>query len=247
MTDSRSDVRRDHRPYWLKKAAAGFNRFYVRHFLAPQFDALGEGAQFLNPRHIEIIGPNIRAGKHAHINAERAHPVKICVWFSGERLGHIDIGDHVLISPGTRIISSIGISIGSNTMIASGCYLSDSDWHSLYDRTAEQGAAAPIVLEENVWLGVNVIVGKGVRIGRNSVIGAGSVVTRDIPANVVAGGCPATVRKALDPQQPIKLRSDLFADAQGLSRMVDTLDRAFLTRNSFLGWLRSQWFPRRGD
>lgn len=240
-------MRRDHRPYWLKKTAEAYNRFYVRHFLAPQFDALGEGAQFLNPRYIEIIGPNLRAGKHAHFNAERAYPVKLCAWFSGERLGRIDIGDHVLISPGTRIISSIGISIGSNTMIASGCYVSDSDWHSLYDRTAEQGAAAPIMLEENVWLGVNVVVGKGVTIGRNSVIGAGSVVTKNIPPNVVAAGNPAIVRKELDPSLPMRLRSDLFADPEGLSRMVDTLERAFLKRNTFLGWLRSQWFPRRGD
>ena len=53
--------------------------------------------------------------------------------------------------------------------------------------------AKPIVIGDNVWLGGGVIVCPGVTIGENSVIGAGSVVTRDIPANVVAVGNPARV------------------------------------------------------
>ncbi|WP_127793330.1 sugar O-acetyltransferase [Agromyces sp. LHK192] len=54
-------------------------------------------------------------------------------------------------------------------------------------------AARPITIGDNVWLGGGVIVCPGVSIGENSVIGAGSVVTRDIPANVVAVGNPARV------------------------------------------------------
>jgi maltose O-acetyltransferase len=54
-------------------------------------------------------------------------------------------------------------------------------------------AARPIVLGDNVWLGGGVIVCPGVSIGDNSVVGAGSVVTRDLPANVVAVGNPARV------------------------------------------------------
>jgi acetyltransferase-like isoleucine patch superfamily enzyme len=240
-------LRRDHRPHWIKRLSGAISRSYARYFLYPQFDALGEAAAFLGPRYVEVIGPNIRAGKHVHINAERAHPVKLCVWFSGERLGRIDIGDFVLISPGTRIISSIGITIGSNTMIASGCYISDSDWHSLYDRTAERGHAKPIVIEENVWLGLSVIVGKGVTIGKNSVIGAGSVVVGDIPPNVVAAGNPATVRRELDPTHEMRTRADFFADPVALASMVENLDRAFLKNNSTAGWLRSKWFPRQSD
>ncbi len=230
----------------MKRTAAALSRIYVRHFLHPQFDALGEGSAFLGARYVEVIGPNIRAGKHAHINAERAHPVKLCVWFSGTRLGRIEIGDHVLISPGTRIISSIGISIGSNTMIASGCYISDSDWHSLYDRTSEEGHAKPITIEENVWLGLNVIVGKGVTIGKNSVIGAGSVVVSDIPPNVVAAGNPAAVRRELEPGRAIRTRADFFADPK-LDGTIDQLDRAFLQKNTTIGWVRSRFFPTRND
>jgi maltose O-acetyltransferase len=58
-------------------------------------------------------------------------------------------------------------------------------------------AARPITLRDNVWLGGGVIVCPGVTIGENSVIGAGSVVTRDVPPNVVAVGNPARVLRDL--------------------------------------------------
>ena len=50
--------------------------------------------------------------------------------------------------------------------------------------------ALPITIEDGVWIGGHAVIAPGVRIGRNSVIGAGSVVTKDIPANVVAVGNP---------------------------------------------------------
>lgn len=61
------------------------------------------------------------------------------------------------------------------------------------ERRAKWEGAKPIVIGDNVWLGGGVIVCPGVTIGANSVIGAGSVVTRDVPANVVAVGNPARV------------------------------------------------------
>ncbi|MCS2572069.1 hypothetical protein NXX61_16750 [Bacteroides ovatus] len=62
----------------------------------------------------------------------------------------------------------------------------------------ERGKDAPIIIEDNVWLGMNVTVLKGVCIGENSLIGAGSIVTRDIPANVVAAGIPCRVVKSIN-------------------------------------------------
>jgi maltose O-acetyltransferase len=56
---------------------------------------------------------------------------------------------------------------------------------------------APIVLGDNVWLGAGVIVCPGVTIGDDTVVGAGSVVTRDLPAGVVAVGVPARVQRAI--------------------------------------------------
>ena len=57
--------------------------------------------------------------------------------------------------------------------------------------------SAPITLEDNVWLGGGVVVLPGVTIGRDTVVGAGSVVTRDLPAGVVAVGNPARVVREL--------------------------------------------------
>jgi maltose O-acetyltransferase len=56
---------------------------------------------------------------------------------------------------------------------------------------------APITLGDNVWLGGGVIVLPGVSIGDNTVVGAGAVVSRDLPANVIAAGVPARVTRAL--------------------------------------------------
>jgi maltose O-acetyltransferase len=59
-------------------------------------------------------------------------------------------------------------------------------------------AAKPITIEDNVWLGGGVIVLPGVTIGENTVVGSGAVVTKDLPANVVAVGNPAKAIRGLD-------------------------------------------------
>nr|WP_279611346.1 DapH/DapD/GlmU-related protein [Thermostichus vulcanus] len=64
-----------------------------------------------------------------------------------------------------------------------------------------QELAAPIHIGNNVWIGGGAILCPGIRIGNNTVIGAGSVVTRQIPANVIAVGNPCQVIKSLEPSQ----------------------------------------------
>jgi acetyltransferase-like isoleucine patch superfamily enzyme len=58
--------------------------------------------------------------------------------------------------------------------------------------------SSPVIIEDNVWIGINCIILKGVKIGKNSAIAAGSVVTRSIPANCLAAGNPARVVKTFD-------------------------------------------------
>jgi maltose O-acetyltransferase len=65
-------------------------------------------------------------------------------------------------------------------------------------RRAKWESGAPITIGDNAWLGGGVIVLPGVSVGENTVVGAGAVVTRDLPANVVAVGNPARVVRRLD-------------------------------------------------
>lgn len=105
----------------------------------------------------------------------------------------ITIGDNCGFS-GTVIGAFKNITLGNNVRCGANTLITDSDWHLDDPRS---GSPADVVIEDNVWLGVNCVVLKGVRIGKNSVIGANSVVTKDIPANVIAGGNPCKVIKPL--------------------------------------------------
>ena len=240
-------MRRDRRPYFIRRLQGAWNRFQTEHFLIPAFDAVGPGLSVSSPRNVEVFGGNIRLGTCVHLNAAVGNMIRLCTWTTDGREGRITLGDYVLVSPGSHIVASESISIGSNTMIASGCYISDSDWHDTYDRTRELDKHAPIVIGENAWLGVRVIVGKGVTIGENSIIGAGSVVTRDIPPNCIAAGNPARVVRELDPERAMRKRSELFAEPERVEQDMDRLMRYLLRENTLRGWLRSVFFPTRED
>ena len=92
------------------------------------------------------------------------------------------------------ILDTSPVRIGHGAFIVPGCVLACAG-HSLLPDERMQGlvTSAPITLEEHVWLGANVTVLGGVTIGRGSMIAAGSVVIRDVPAGVVAGGNPCRV------------------------------------------------------
>jgi acetyltransferase-like isoleucine patch superfamily enzyme len=239
-------MRKDHRPYRLKRAWLRLEAFYARRFVRPHLDHLGRGCTFMRPWCVEVFGPRISIADHATIIATADGRVRLSVWSNLEGEGRIRIGHSVLICPGVRIHSAAAVVIGNDCMLASRCYLTDSDWHGRYDRLS-MGPSAPVVLEDNVWLGDGVIVCKGVTIGCNSIIGAGAVVVRDIPANTVAAGNPARVVKTLDPNAPFVRRSHWFANAAGLRRDIDTFDRAMLGGNTLSGWLRYLVSPRQGD
>lgn len=93
-------------------------------------------------------------------------------------VGAITIGDDVQIGPNVQLLTPT--------------HPVEADL-----RRAGWEAAEPITIGANVWLGGGVIVLPGVTIGENSVVGAGSVVTRDLPADIVAMGTPARVTRSL--------------------------------------------------
>lgn len=118
----------------------------------------------------------------------------------------ITIGDHVGMSS-TSLRVKDSIRIGNHVNIGGDCLIMDSDTHSgnyiirrrggAFLKDSEINPSAPIVIEDDVWIGARCIVLKGVTIGTRSIIAAGSVVTKDIPPDVMAGGVPCKVIKVL--------------------------------------------------
>jgi len=94
----------------------------------------------------------------------------------------------------TVVAAAERVTIGDDVLCGANVTICDTDWHHPDPRRRhEPGPSAPVVIEDNVWLGMNVIVLKGVTIGRDAVIGAGSVVTKPVPAGMIAAGNPAVV------------------------------------------------------
>jgi acetyltransferase-like isoleucine patch superfamily enzyme len=240
-------MRQDRRPYWVKKNYLRYRSWYTRHFIKPACDFLGDHATFMKPWYTSISGPNIEIGHCATVISEPESRVKIGVWGRAPAEGRIRIGNYVLISPGTRISASDEILIGDGVMMAHGVYITDSDWHDIYDRTERSAKKCPVHIADNVWLGDRCTVLKGVSIGENSVVAACAVVTRDVPANVVVAGNPAKVVKELDTEKAIRTRAQYFADPVALERFFDGVDKSVLSENRTLAWLRMLVWPRRGD
>lgn len=240
-------MRREHKPYFIKRLLSLCNQFYVKHYFSKHFDVLGKNPQILAPRSAQIFGEHITAGDCMHLISSWDNPVKLTCWSGKGIQGKIAIGNYCLLSPGTTIMSAKGITIGDNCMFAAGSYISDSDWHGLYNRTRPFRCSKPIVLKDNVWIGHGAKVGKGVTIGENSVVAAGAVVVKDVPDNVVVGGNPAKVIKHLNPNRKMLKRDVLFQDADFYAENQHKLDRYVLQGNSLWGWLRYRFFPTNKD
>lgn len=113
-------------------------------------------------------------------------------------VGEVVVGDNTRIGLHDTVIGPVRI--GSDVNIAQGVVISGLN-HNFQDKSrtiASQGVCTSMItIEDDVWIGANSTITAGVTIGRHSVVAAGSVVTRDIPANTVAGGVPARVIKKL--------------------------------------------------
>ncbi|MCZ6830150.1 MAG: acyltransferase [Gammaproteobacteria bacterium] len=240
-------MRKDLRPYWVKKVYLRFRQWYAEHFLRPACDSLGPHHTIMKPWYVSIDGPNINIGKCVTIIGEPSKRVKLGVWGRDPESGRITVGDYVLISPGTRISASDEIVIGDSVMIANSVYITDSDWHGIYDRTERSEKVTPVHIGDNVWLGDHCVILKGVSIGENSVVGANAVVSRDVPPNMVVAGNPAHVVRELDPERGFKTRADYFAEPVQLEQFYDALERTLLGHNSLINWLRALLFPSTRD
>lgn len=125
---------------------------------------------------------------------------------------HIRVGDNFYCNVNAIFLDTNWITIGDNVKIGPRVNLLTAT-HPVDPgiRTALLEYAEPITIGDNVWLGGNVTVLPGVHIGANSVIGAGSVVTKDVPADVVAVGDPAKVLRPITAADHAKWQQEVDA------------------------------------
>lgn len=120
------------------------------------------------------------------------------IYYSFLRFNGVEIGKNSFISLGAKIDTQFGkVIIGDDVHITSGCVLLAHDG-ALKQMDPMANPRGKIVIENNVFIGVNSVVLMNVTIGENSVIGAGSIVNKDIPANSLAIGNPAKVIRNID-------------------------------------------------
>jgi maltose O-acetyltransferase len=114
--------------------------------------------------------------------------------------GHnIRVGENFYANFGVVMLDCAEIIIGNNVLLAPNVQIYAA--HHPIDaatRLTMLELASPITIGDNVWIGGNAIVLPGITIGDNTVVGAGSVVTKDLPANVIAAGNPCRVLRAID-------------------------------------------------
>ena len=138
------------------------------------FAEIGEGCYIEPPLHANWGGRHVHLGKHVYANFNLTLVDDT----------HITIGDYTMIGP--------------NVVIATG-------GHPILPSLRQEGYQynAPVHIGKNCWLSAGVIVVPGVTIGDNTVVGAGSVVTKDLPANVVAAGNPCRVLRPINEHDEI--------------------------------------------
>lgn len=160
---------------------------------------IGKGCRFNGRTYFRRLQDSkIIVGEHCIFNSSHSSNLigvySPCIISTLSKIAHVEIGDRCGFS-GTVIGAAVSIKIGNDVRCGANTLLTDTDWHSDDKRV---GLDKPIIIEDNVWLGYGVKVLKGVRIGKNTLIGANSIVTKDIPSNVIAAGNPCRVIKHIE-------------------------------------------------
>ena len=116
----------------------------------------------------------------------------------------VSIGDGTYINSNLTLVDDYKITIGKNVLIAPNVTISGTN-HPMHYKARPRGEmyCKEVVIEDHVWIASNVTILPGVTIGDHSIIGAGSVVTKDIPPNVIAFGHPAEVHREITEEDEI--------------------------------------------
>ncbi|PJE00528.1 MAG: transferase [Leptospira sp.] len=176
--------------FFISLAPGSIGNFLRRLYYKIRLKSLGEKTTF--SQFIVIESPeNITINNNSSIGSYN---------FFTANGGEIEIGKQVSFNRNVHLNASVGgkISLGDYCLIAPNVVMRTANHN--YDEIQKpirfQGhTIGNIILENNVWIGSNVVILKDVRIGEGSIIASGSVVTKSIPPNVIAGGIPAKIIK----------------------------------------------------
>ena len=167
--------------------------FLTRVYKKPKYLFLYGGMpMIIGPLTIEL-GNNCRISGHTTFSGRSTSSQPTL--YIGNNVG---IGWQTTIAVGTKVI------IGDYARIAGGGFLAGYPGHPIaareraLDKPDKDEQCGDIILEESVWLGTGVKVMPGVTIGKNTIVAAGSIVTKSLPANVIAAGVPAKIVRAID-------------------------------------------------
>ena len=182
----------------VMRVGAAVSRFPSRLFRLARFRSLATGRIPFSTQLdglVHVAGrPRVELGDRCRLGRD--------VFFETVGEGAVIVGEQVRINAGCFLVSYARITIGRNCLIGEYASLRDAD-HGIDGPGAIREQAhrsAPIVIEDDVWIGRGAAILRGVRIGAGAVVGANSVVTHDVPAGTVVAGCPARViRKRGEP------------------------------------------------
>ena len=158
-----------------------FMALYIWFFRTfPEHIKFGGGMRnFCVKRFVKQAGDNINIGYGARVHKNTIIGNQTGIGRNCELQNGVVLGNKVLMGPDVYVLTQ------------------NHRFDDLTKPILEQGMTEvkPVVIEDDVWIGARVVILPGVRIGHGSIIAACSVVTKNIPPMVVAGGCPAKVIK----------------------------------------------------